>query len=239
VAGDQRQLPPTSFFSAGDGEDNDEWDEQGVDSYESILDMCRGSGVLRGIPLRWHYRSRHENLIAFSNHEFYDDSMTPFPGALEQDPDIGVEFIKADGIYDRGGRSNNLGEAAKVAQRVIHRFGTRPGLTLGVVALSKAQAEAIEEAVQKAREARPDLDRFFTEDRLDGFFVKNLETVQGDERDVIILSIGYGRDQQGKLHSSFGPHEQQGRRLAAPQRGGDPCPAPDGGRRLLLRRRAA
>ncbi|MGF1236302.1 DUF4011 domain-containing protein [Streptomyces sp. 2-6] len=206
VAGDQKQLPPTSFFSAGgDGDNDDEWDEEGVDSYESVLDMCRGSGVLRGMPLRWHYRSRHENLIAFSNHEFYDDSMTTFPGALEQGPDIGVEFIKADGIYDRGGRSNNPGEAAKVAQRVIRHFDTRPRLTLGVVALSKAQAEAIEEAVQKAREARPDLDRFFTEDRLDGFFIKNLETVQGDERDVIILSIGYGRDQQGKLHSSFGP----------------------------------
>lgn len=122
--------------------------------------------------------------------------MVTFPGALEQGPDIGVEFIKADGVYDRGGRSNNPGEAAKVAQRVIHHFATRPGLTLGVVALSKAQAEAIEDAVQKARAARPDLDHFFTEDRLDGFFIKNLETVQGDERDVIILSVGYGPDQQ-------------------------------------------
>ncbi|QDN97730.1 DUF3320 domain-containing protein [Streptomyces sp. S1A1-8] len=211
VAGDQKQLPPTSFFSAGgDSDDDDEWDEDGTDGFESILDMCKASGVLRGLPLRWHYRSRHENLIAFSNHEFYDNKMVTFPGALEQGPDIGVEFIKADGVYDRGGRSNNPGEAAKVAQRVIHHFATRPGLTLGVVALSKAQAEAIEDAVQKARAARPDLDHFFTEDRLDGFFIKNLETVQGDERDVIILSVGYGPDQQGKLRSNFGPINRDG-----------------------------
>ncbi|MEW2304445.1 DUF3320 domain-containing protein [Streptomyces sp. NPDC006655] len=211
VAGDQKQLPPTSFFTAaGDNDDGDEWDEDAIDGFESILDMCKASGVLRGLPLRWHYRSRHENLIAFSNHDFYDNSMVTFPGALEQGPDIGVEFIKADGVYDRGGNSDNPLEAAKVAQRVIHHFDTRPEHTLGVVALSKAQAEAIEEAVQKARAARPDLDHHFTEGRLDGFFVKNLETVQGDERDVIILSIGYGPDHRGKLLSMFGPINREG-----------------------------
>ncbi|KOV68155.1 hypothetical protein ADL00_14340 [Streptomyces sp. AS58] len=211
VAGDQKQLPPTSFFTvAGDSDDGDEWDEDATDSFESILDMCRASGVLRGLPLRWHYRSRHENLIAFSNHDFYDNSMVTFPSALEQGPDIGVEFIKANGVYDRGGSSDNPLEATKVAQRVIHHFDTRPQHTLGVVALSKAQAEAIEEAVKKARAARPDLDHHFTEGRLDGFFIKNLETVQGDERDVIILSIGYGPDHQGKLLSMFGPINREG-----------------------------
>jgi very-short-patch-repair endonuclease len=211
VAGDQKQLPPTSFFTAaGDSDDGDDWDEDATDGFESILDMCKASGVLRGLPLRWHYRSRHENLIAFSNHDFYDNSMVTFPGALEQGPDIGVEFIKADGVYDRGGNSDNPLEATKVAQRVIHHFDTRPKHTLGVVALSKAQAEAIEEAVQKARAARPDLDHHFTEGRLDGFFIKNLETVQGDERDVIILSIGYGPDHRGKLLSTFGPINREG-----------------------------
>ncbi|MFF0016218.1 DUF3320 domain-containing protein [Streptomyces sp. NPDC005374] len=210
VAGDQKQLPPTSFFAAASDSDDDEWDEDATDSFESILDMCKASGVLRGLPLRWHYRSRHENLIAFSNHDFYDNSMVTFPGALEQGPDIGVEFIKADGVYDRGGSSDNPLEAAKVAQRVLHHFDTRPEHTLGVVALSKAQAEAIEEAVQKARETRPDLEHHFTEGRLDGFFIKNLETVQGDERDVIILSIGYGPDHRGKLLSTFGPINREG-----------------------------
>ncbi|MFD4575683.1 DUF3320 domain-containing protein [Streptomyces sp. NPDC058417] len=210
VAGDQKQLPPTSFFSSGGGDVDDEWDEDATEGFESILDMCKASGVLRGLPLRWHYRSRHENLIAFSNHEFYDNSMVTFPGALEQGPDIGVEFFKADGVYDRGGNSDNPVEAAKVAQRVIHHYDTRPAHTLGVVALSKAQAESIEEAVQKARAARPDLDHHFTEGRLDGFFIKNLETVQGDERDVIILSVGYGPDHRGKLLSMFGPINREG-----------------------------
>ncbi|MEV6671992.1 DUF3320 domain-containing protein [Streptomyces sp. NPDC051162] len=206
VAGDQKQLPPTSFFGAGaDEDDEEEWDEHTPAGFESVLAACKASGVLRSLPLRWHYRSRHENLIAFSNHEFYEGELVTFPGALEQGPDIGVEFVKADGVYDRGGRSNNPAEAATVAQRVIHHFTTRPDLTLGVVALSKAQAETIEEEIQRARAGRPDLDRYFTEDRLDGFFVKNLETVQGDERDVVILSVGYGPDQHGKLHSAFGP----------------------------------
>ncbi|MCE7080366.1 DUF3320 domain-containing protein [Streptomyces sp. ST2-7A] len=210
VAGDQKQLPPTSFFNAGSESEDEEWDEEGVDEFGSVLDACKASGVLRSLSLRWHYRSRHENLIAFSNHEFYDTEMVTFPGALEEGPDIGVEFIRADGVYDRGGRSNNPREAATVAQRVIHHFSTRPDLTLGVVALSKSQAEAIEEELDKALAGRPDLQHHFTEDRLDGFFVKNLETVQGDERDVIILSVGYGPDQRGKLTSSFGPLNREG-----------------------------
>ncbi|WP_246430530.1 DUF3320 domain-containing protein [Streptomyces rectiverticillatus] len=211
VAGDQKQLPPTSFFSTGaEDDDEDEWDENAPVGFESVLDICKGSGVLRSLSLRWHYRSRHENLIAFSNHEFYEGDLITFPGALEQAPDIGVEFIKADGVYDRGGQSNNPIEAATVAQRVIHHFTTRPHLTLGVVALSKAQAETIEEELHKARAGRPDLDQYFTEDRLDGFFVKNLETVQGDERDVIILSVGYGPDQKGRLLSTFGPLNKEG-----------------------------
>lgn len=211
VAGDPRQLPPTSFFSAGgDSDEDDEWDEEMPDSFESILDACKASGVLRELPLRWHYRSRHENLIAFSNHEFYDNSMVVFPGAVTDGHDVGVAFYKADGVYDRSNQRDNVREAEVVAERVIHHFSTRPHLTLGVVTLSKAQAEAVEDAVTLARKARPDLDEHFTEDRLGGFFVKNLETVQGDERDVIILSIGYGPDAQGKLRATFGPINREG-----------------------------
>ncbi|WP_225850615.1 DUF3320 domain-containing protein [Streptomyces sp. HPF1205] len=205
VAGDPRQLPPTSFFAAGTDAEDDEWDEEGIDRFESVLDACTASGILREIQLRWHYRSRHENLIAFSNHEFYDNSMTVFPGPAGHGDTVGVEFFKADGVYDRGNKSNNVREAELVAQRVIHHFATRPRLTLGVVALSRAQADAIEEAVSSALARRPDIARHVTEDRLNGFFVKNLENVQGDERDVIILSVGYGRDAQGKLAASFGP----------------------------------
>ncbi|MFI8191467.1 DUF3320 domain-containing protein [Streptomyces sp. NPDC085946] len=211
VAGDPRQLPPTSFFSAGgDADDDDEWDEEAPDSFESILDACKASGVLRELSLRWHYRSRHEDLIAFSNHEFYDNSMVVFPGAIIDGHNVGVAFYKADGVYDRSNKRDNVREAQLVAERVVHHFSTRPYLTLGVVTLSKAQADAVEDAVIEARRSRPDLDGYFTEDRLGGFFVKNLETVQGDERDVIILSVGYGPDTQGKLRSSFGPINREG-----------------------------
>lgn len=210
VAGDQKQLPPTAFFTAAGSNDDDEWSEDDATAFESVLDLCKGSGVLPSLPLRWHYRSRHEHLIAFSNHEFYLGSMVTFPGVLESGPDIGVEFIKADGVYDRGRRRDNPIEADVVARRVLHHAETRPQLTLGVVALSKPQADAIEEAVQRARYTRPDLEHFFTDDRLNGFFVKNLETVQGDERDVILLSIGYGPDESGKLRSVFGPINTEG-----------------------------
>ncbi|MEU9802618.1 DUF3320 domain-containing protein [Streptomyces sp. NPDC051000] len=113
-------------------------------------------------------------------------------------------------MYDRSNRRDNVREAEAVAERVVHHFSTRPHLTLGIVTLSKAQADAVEDAVAAARKDRPDLDPYFTEDRLGGFFVKNLETVQGDERDVIILSVGYGPDAQGKLRATFGPINREG-----------------------------
>ncbi|MFI5527283.1 DUF4011 domain-containing protein [Kitasatospora sp. NPDC051853] len=217
VAGDEKQLPPTAFFSAGEDDEEDDAAPGDADdkptSYESLLTLAKGSGMLKNLTLRWHYRSRHEHLIAFSNHEFYDRSMTTFPGALADSPDVGVAFVRAvDGRYHGGatGPRNNPLEARQVAQLVIKHFDTRPGRSLGVIALSQAQADAIREAVDNARRGRPDLDDQFSEDRLDGFFIKNLETVQGDERDVIIMSVGYGPDERGKISRRFGPMIQAG-----------------------------
>ncbi|MGV9692904.1 DUF3320 domain-containing protein [Streptomyces sp. NPDC003444] len=209
VAGDEKQLPPTSFFDAVVEDDSDEYAEDVPDSFESLLHACK-AGAMRELPLLWHYRSRHENLITFSNREFYRNSMVTFPGALDEGNDVGVAFLKADGVYDKGGRRDNRAEADLVADRVLHHFDTRPGRTLGVVALSQAQASAIDHAVQQARLKRPDLDHCFTEDRLDGFFVKNLESVQGDERDVMIMSVGYGPDAYGRLGLNFGPINKAG-----------------------------
>ncbi|MFJ9700588.1 DUF3320 domain-containing protein [Streptomyces fradiae] len=209
VAGDDKQLPPTSFFDASFEDDSDEYAEDVPDSFESLLHACK-AGAMRELPLRWHYRSRHENLITFSNREFYDNSMITFPGASDDGNDVGVAFLRADGVYDKGGRRDNRLEAEYVARRVIHHFDTRPGLTLGVVALSQAQASAIDLAVQQARIQRPELDHCFTEGRLDGFFVKNLESVQGDERDVMIMSLGYGPDEHGTLGLNFGPINKVG-----------------------------
>jgi transcription elongation GreA/GreB family factor/very-short-patch-repair endonuclease len=209
VAGDQKQLPPTAFFTAAEDGDEDT-DDESTERFESILDLCKGSGLLASLPLRWHYRSRHENLIAFSNREFYDDSMITFPGAQAEGDDVGVAFFRVpDGVYRAGSAArNNPREAEEVARRVIEHFSTRKDRSLGVVALSQSQALAIQDAVDNARRSRPDLDVCFSEGRLDGFFVKNLETVQGDERDVIIMSIGYGPDQTGKLTMRFGPMNQ-------------------------------
>ncbi|MGW1116284.1 DUF3320 domain-containing protein [Streptomyces tanashiensis] len=209
VAGDEKQLPPTSFFDSAVEDDTEEYAEDVPDSFESLLHACK-AGAMRELPLRWHYRSRHENLITFSNREFYRNSMITFPGAQEEGNDVGVAFFQAAGVYDRGGRRDNRSEAEFVAQRVLHHFDTRPGLTLGVVALSQAQASAIDLAVQQARLTRPDLEHCFTEDRLDGFFIKNLESVQGDERDVMIMSVGYGPDEHGKLGLNFGPINKSG-----------------------------
>jgi transcription elongation GreA/GreB family factor len=207
VAGDQKQLPPTSFFSSTGDDDAEAEDEELPERFDSVLDMCKASGLLPSLSLRWHYRSRHEALIAFSNHEFYKESMTTFPGAHAEGDDVGVAFYRAPkGVYRSGGAArDNPGEAAEVARRVIHHFTTRKGKSLGVVALSQSQAVAIQDAVDVARRSRPDLDDSFSEGRLDGFFVKNLESVQGDERDVMIMSVGYGADVNGKFSMNFGP----------------------------------
>lgn len=219
VAGDSKQLPPTDFFRGMDADaevDADADDPGGPpqDSsadYASVLDECQ---TVRGIavqPLRWHYRSRHESLIAFSNREYYDGKLITFPSARADHPELGVELAHLpDGVYDRGGRRHNLREAEEVARRVFAHFDAHQDKSLGVVAFSQAQMIAIEEEVERWRALRPEYDAFFREDRLEGFFVKNLENVQGDERDVIIFSVGYGRDAQGRMTMGFGPLNRAG-----------------------------
>jgi hypothetical protein len=212
AAGDQRQLPPTSFFTAADPDAGDEWvEEEAAKGFESILDLAKGSGAFKSLTLRWHYRSRHEHLIAFSNSAFYGGRLITFPSADATGPDVGVHLLFVDGVYERGHTRTNPVEAAAVAQRVLHHFTTRPQLSLGVVTFSEAQAEAVETAVNDARADRPELDRFFpSNDRLDGFFVRALEQVQGDERDVMLFSIGYGPDEEGQLSMQFGPLNKSG-----------------------------
>ena len=213
LAGDQKQLPPTSFFTASGPDDGDEWSEESDDTadFESVLDLAKSAGVFRSLTLRWHYRSRHEALIAFSNMSFYQGSLITFPGANANGPDVGIELFHVNGTYRRGTTRDNPAEAAKVAERVIHHFDTRPHRSLGVVTFSEGQAVAIETALRDVRRNRPDLDRFFdTASRLRGFFVKSLEAVQGDERDVLIFSVGYGPDENGKITMNFGPLNRQG-----------------------------
>lgn len=210
VAGDQKQLPPTTFFEAvsmdGGG---DEYEEGQFDEFESVLDLAKAGGM-ESLPLRWHYRSQHESLITYSNYSFYEGGLVTYPGALAEAPDVGLEFFYVNGQYRRGGARDNPIEAEKVAERVLFHAETHPNLTLGVVAFSEAQASTIEYVLDQRRRDRPELDGFFDEHRLTGFFVKNLENVQGDERDIMIFSIGYGPDEVGKITMNFGPLNRVG-----------------------------
>ncbi|PKW25732.1 DUF3320 domain-containing protein [Phycicoccus duodecadis] len=202
TAGDDRQLPPTSFFDRA--ADEDEESDTDVSDFQSILELSKASGGFRNLGLRWHYRSRHEDLIAFSNHRFYEGRLVTFPGAHAEGPDVGVELFHVPGIYRRGTSRDNPVEAQHVAERVLHHLSTRPDASLGVVTFSVAQADAIQNALDRALDERPDLAAQLDGDRLNGFFVKSLESVQGDERDVMIFSIGYGPDENGKVTTNFG-----------------------------------
>jgi very-short-patch-repair endonuclease len=205
VIGDRKQLPPTSFFSTGESEEDTDDDNDA--SYESILDEC--SNFMFGRTLKWHYRSQDERLIAFSNLHFYDSQLVTFPNPI-QNPDLGVWFkYVPDGIYDRGGRRDNQREAAIAAQLVLKHIQQAPDQSLGIIAFSEAQADAIQEQIEILGRDYSNLEAF-CRDNSPQFFLKALENVQGDERDVILLSVGYARDSQGKLSLNFGPLNKKG-----------------------------
>ncbi|MBD2385891.1 DUF4011 domain-containing protein [Cylindrospermum sp. FACHB-282] len=205
VIGDNKQLPPTSFFSTGDSEED--VDDEDDASYESVLDEC--SNFMFGRTLKWHYRSQDERLIAFSNRHFYNSELVTFPNPV-QNPDLGVWFKHvSDGVYDRGRRRDNRREAEVVAELALEHFQRFPEKSLGIIAFSEAQADAIQEQIEILGKEYPNLETFCS-DNSPQFFLKALENVQGDERDVILLSVGYARDDQGKLSLNFGPLNRQG-----------------------------
>lgn len=207
VAGDQKQLPPTNFFgSTSDVDEYDEDAESAPDSFESVLDLGKAAGALRSLPLLWHYRSQHESLISYSNHRVYARELHTFPGATFVAPDLGVESFVVKGVYKRGGSRDNPIEADFVVDRLVHHRREHPHLSLGVVTFSAAQEDAVLAAMELRSSVEPVLkDLLNDHDRLNGFFVKSLENVQGDERDIIVFSVGYGPDEFGKFTMNFGP----------------------------------
>ncbi|MBP1925603.1 very-short-patch-repair endonuclease/disulfide oxidoreductase YuzD [Sedimentibacter acidaminivorans] len=213
IAGDRFQLPPTSFFNTTYHENsfdiyNEDFDEN-YNAFDSILDEATNAIPER--TLKWHYRSRYENLIAFSNDKIYKHELTTFPSNIEKMPNTGVEYIYVkDGVYDRGSRKNNIKEAKCVADLVFEHFDHYPNRSLGVVTFSESQQQAIENAIRQRRIANSMYESFFSEDNEEEFFVKNLENVQGDERDTIIFSIGYGKDANGTMYMNFGPLSRNG-----------------------------
>ena len=207
VVGDSRQLPPTSFFDRA-GSDTDEEQSDTAD-LESIL----GLFCAQGAPerwLRWHYRSRHESLITVSNHEFYDNRLIVFPSPDAGKQEGGLRFQHdPDNLYERNGV--NVAEAKKVAAAVMEHARNHPNLTLGAVAFNLKQARRIEDELEILRRRNPSLEAlFFTQHPDEPFFVKNLENVQGDERDVIFISVGYGKLNGGFLPMNFGPLNRDG-----------------------------
>ncbi len=197
VCGDSNQLPPTSFFKANSEASTDFLSS----SLPSILEECRAI-LLPEQELRWHYRSRSETLIAFSNHEFYNDSLYTFPSVDDQTSM--VKYINVQSAYDRSRSRTNSAEADAIVREVIRRKKD-PDLKLdsiGIVAFSQAQKDLIEDKLDEAMIKNKVVEG---DDVSEPIFVKNLENVQGDERDVIIFSIGYGLDKNGKLSMNFGP----------------------------------
>jgi very-short-patch-repair endonuclease len=208
VAGDEHQLPPTAFFTAPDDGSADplgvtaggEIDLSLTAGYESILDVL--TALLPAYLLRWHYRSQDERLIAFSNAHIYDGSLVTFPGTAGASclGHVPVKHIAGDDHVD-----SVTAEVDRVVQLIVQHAILRPNESLGVITMGITHAERIDLALRAVLSARPELHGFFAENAPEPFFVKNLERVQGDERDAVILSIGYGKNAAGKLLYRFGP----------------------------------
>ncbi|MGO4107902.1 DUF3320 domain-containing protein [Paenibacillus sp. YAF4_2] len=206
IVGDPKQLPPTSFFSKSTSEEMDE--EEALQDMESILDDCLALGMPQR-HLTWHYRSRHESLIAFSNAHYYDNKLMTFPSPDE--PVSSVTLVPLEGFYDRGRSKQNRVEGEAVIGEIIRRVKD-PVLrkrSIGVVTFSSVQQTLIEDLLEEALKKDQDLELFIGQ-LPEPIFVKNLENVQGDERDVILFSVGYGPDATGKVSLNFGPLNRQG-----------------------------
>jgi very-short-patch-repair endonuclease len=218
VVGDSKQLPPTSFFETMVAQDSDTEDDDAVATtdIESILGLfCSRRAHQR--MLRWHYRSKHESLIAGSNHLFYENRLVVFPSPDRNKENVGLVYRHIENAhYDRSRTRTNAVEARAVAEAVIShakeqlKRTVKERLTLGVAALSVAQRDAILDQLEMLRRVSHDTEEFFLAASHEPFFVKNLENVQGDERDVIFISIGYARTAEGYWANSFGPVNRAG-----------------------------
>jgi very-short-patch-repair endonuclease len=206
VVGDPKQLPPTNFFAVMSGQAEAPAADDGtpvLEDTESVLEEFMGAGVPR-TRLRWHYRSTHESLITFSNVSFYDAELHTFPSVETATHSAGLVFeLVPDGVYE--GKGLNLVEARRVADEVVRHARETPDLSLGVGTFNLRQQLAIQDELELRRREDPSLEAFFARSNTEPFFVKNLENIQGDERDVILLSVTYARGRDGKLRHNFGP----------------------------------
>jgi very-short-patch-repair endonuclease len=209
IVGDPKQLPPTNFFARTD--DAEESEDDVVEDMESILDDCLAARFPK-MHLRWHYRSRHESLIAFSNYHYYENKLLTFPSPSRE---LGVSLRQVDGVYDKSKSRTNRAEAEAIVAEVLHRL-LDPELSrysIGIVTFSMSQQTLIDDLLDDARRMNPEIEVFFdgkTAPNNEPVFVKNLENVQGDERDAVLFSICYGPDSQGRVSMNFGPINRDG-----------------------------
>lgn len=201
--GDPKQLPPTSFFSRTD-DTEDGVSDTDIQDLESILDECLSIGMPK-LTLNWHYRSRHESLIAFSNVTYYESQLVTFPSPVTEDQS--VRFERVQGVYDRGGSRTNRAEAEAIVNAIEKHYldSSQRHYSLGVVTFNQAQQSLIERMLDERRRGSAALDQAIAQAAQEPLFIKNLENVQGDERDIILFSITYGPDAAGKLSLNFGP----------------------------------
>lgn len=209
MVGDPKQLPPTSFFDRAESETDYEEVERDL---ESILDECIGAN-LPTLNLSWHYRSRHESLITFSNSRYYDGGLVTFPSPSTEDRAVSLHFI-SNGVYEKGGARINKPEARALVDHIVSRlkdkeFNAR-GMSIGVVTFNSEQQRLIEDLLDSERRKSPAIESFFADERIESVFVKNLESVQGDERDIMYFSLTYGPDAGGSISMNFGPMNRDG-----------------------------
>jgi hypothetical protein len=209
VAGDSKQLPPTTFFAASDDDESAADEESsGTEGFESLLDTM--NAFLNGSYLDWHYRSRGESLINFSNWHIYENRLVTFPGPGGP-PALSHVLVKQEFGVD-GQEESSSAEVQAVVSLVLEHAKNTPEVTLGVITMGIRHMMRVQAALDYALENHPELASFFDAKKSEHFFIKNLERVQGDERDAIIISIGYGKDRAGNLPVSFGPLLPEGGR---------------------------
>ena len=206
VAGDEQQLPPTDFFSRSEGETEDEEEQDGIGDFGSILSVCKSINM-PGKRLRWHYRSRREPLITFSNRHFYDGELVTFPSTRDASHDaVTLDLVPGGKWVDQ----KNLHEAERIADLVIAHHRNNRHASLGVIAFNRSQQRAIEDILFERRKKDPEIDALLSAGLPEPLFIKNLENVQGDERDVILLSMGFARNEAGTFSKNFGPLSRKG-----------------------------
>nr|AUN37153.1 DNA helicase related protein [uncultured bacterium] len=206
VVGDPKQLPPTNFFSVMNGTISVPLAEDGTPLFEdsqSVLEEFMGSGAPMA-RLKWHYRSAHESLINFSNVSFYDAELYTFPSVETDSHATGLSFeYVMDGVYE--GKGLNMIEARRVVDAVVRHAKSDSELSLGVGTFNLRQQIAIQDELELRRRQDPSLEPFFARNKKEPFFVKNLENIQGDERDIIFLSVTYAKNSDGVMRYNFGP----------------------------------